>query len=193
MPSHDRIARVLHDHVAVIRDSFSPQSGVIVALAQRLTEGFQQGGKLFICGSGPLTAVADLTTYLFLYRLSIERPALPAVSLGNDATLLHALSRDGMGRQVYARQLRACATESDILLVFADIHPDPALAEALAAAQHLGMTTAAVVPAKFDFAGGDPPPYLFRLDSAAPGRIAEAAVVFGHLLCELVEAELFGT
>lgn len=191
MPKNERIARALHDHVALIRDAFAPQEGILLALARQLCEGFQRGGKLFVCGSGPMTVVADLTANLFLYRLGFERPALPVISLCHDATLLYSLSRDNLGRQVFARQLRPCAAEHDILLIFSDLQPDPALNEALLAAERIGMTTAAVVPAKIALAGEVPPQIFFRLDSASPGRTVEAAVVFAYLLCELVEAELF--
>ncbi len=53
------------------------------------------------------------------------------------------------------------------------------------------MTTAAVAPAKIALAGEVPPQIFFRLESSSPGRIVETAVVVAHLLCELVEAELF--
>lgn len=192
MSKNERIGRVLYDHVALIRDAFTPQEDVILALAQRLVEGFHQGGRLFVCAGGPLASVADLTANLFLYRLGFDRPALPAISLCHDATLLHALGRDGLARQVFSRQLRPIATENDLLLVFGDLLPDPALNDALATAQRLGMATAAVVPAKISLIGEEPPQFVFRLDSTSAGRLNEAAVVFGHLLCELVEADLFG-
>lgn len=191
MPKNERIARALQDHMALIRDAVVPQEAILMALAGRLCEAFQREGRLFVCGSGPMTVVADLTANLFLYRLGFERPALPVISLCHDSTLLFSLSRDGLSRQFFSRQLRPVATENDMLLVFSDLHPDPALNEALLTAERIGMTTAAVAPAKIALAGEVPPQIFFRLDSASPARIVEAAVVFAHILCELVEAELF--
>lgn len=191
MAKNERMARVLHDHMALIRDAFAPQEETIIAFARRLAEAFQQGGRLYVCGSGPMAAVSDLTANAFLYRLGFERPALPVFSLCHDATLLFSLSRDNLARQIFSRQLRPSANESDILLVLADLQPDPALSEALLAAERLGMTTAAIVPAKVALAGEEPPQFLFRIDSSTTGRIVEGGVVFAHLICELVEAELF--
>lgn len=191
MPKNERIARSLQDHMALLRDAVVPQEAILTALAGRLCEAFQRDGRLFVCGSGPMTMVADLAANLFLYRLGFERPALPVISLCHDASLLHSLSRDGQGRQVFSRQLRPLATENDILLLFADLHPDPALTEALLAAERIGMTTAAVAPAKIALSGEVPPQIFFRLESSSPARIVETSVVFAHLLCELVEAELF--
>lgn len=191
MPKNERITRILHEHVASIRDAFGPQGETIIALAAHLTETFHRGGRIFVCGSGMLTIAADLTANLFLYRLAFERPALPAISLCHDAKLLHALNRDGLGRQVFARQLRACAAEDDLLLVYADSQPDPALNEVVIAAERIGMTTAVFSPSRNDFGSEEPPQFVFHLERTAPGRIVEAAVVFAHLLCELVEADLF--
>jgi D-sedoheptulose 7-phosphate isomerase len=191
MPKNERLARALQDHLALIRDAVVPQEAILTALAGRLCEAFQREGRLFICASGPMTVVADLTANLFLYRLGFERPALPVISLCHDATLLYSLSRDGLARQIFSRQLRPIAAENDILLLFSDLHPDPALNEALHTAERIGMTTAAVAPAKIALAGEVPPQIFFRLESSNPGRIVETAVVFAHLLCELVEAELF--
>lgn len=191
MPKNERIARALQDHISLIRDAVVPQEAILLALAGRLCEAFQREGRLFVCGSGPMTVVADLTANLFLYRLGFERPALPVISLCHDSTLLFSLSRDGLSRQIFSRQLRPVATENDMLLVFSDLHPDPALNEALLTAERIGMTTAAVAPAKIALAGEVPPQIFFRLESASPARIVEAAVVFAHILCELVEAELF--
>lgn len=191
MPKNERIARVLQDHLVLIREAVVPQEAVLLALAQRLCEAFQREGRLFVCGSGPMAVVSDLTANLFLYRLGFERPALPVFSLCHDSTLLHSLSRDGLARQVFSRQIRPLATENDILLIFSDLHPDPALTDALIAAERIGMTTAAVAPAKIVLTGESPPQISLRLESSNPGRIVEAAVVIAQLLCELVEAELF--
>jgi len=192
MSKNERINRVLHDHVALIRDAFPSQEEILAALAERLCAGFHQGGRLFTCGSGPLTLVADLAATLFVYRMGFDRPALPAISLSRDQTLLHALSRDGQGRQIFARQLRPLATEADLLLIFADQQTDPALNEALAMAQRIGMTTAVLVPARNELIGEEPPSYVFRLETNSIGRLVEGATVFSHMLCELVEVELFG-
>lgn len=191
MPKNERIARAMQDHMSLLRDAIVPQEAILTTLAKRLCEAFQRDGRLFVCGSGPMTVVADLTANLFLYRLGFERPALPVLSLCHDTTLLYSLSRDGLARQIFSRQLRPVAGENDILLLFSDMHPDPALNEALLTAERIGMTTAAVAPAKIALTGEVPPQILFRLESSHPARIVETAIFFAHLLCELVEAELF--
>ena len=189
MPA-ERIARSVRE-LSELAEGFSGQSEEAAAFARRLVETFHQGGRLLLLGSGALGAVSDLVATRFLYRLSLERPLLPAFSLGHDATLASALGRDGQMNQFLARQLKGVAAGGDVVLAFNDGVRDEALLEALAAARQLDCLTALVAPDQED-AGGDPPDFLFRLKAGNPSRIAEGALFFGHLLCELVEGELFG-
>lgn len=191
MAKPDHIVSVLREQGTALQETFIVQAAPLAQLAERVAGVFQQGGRLLLCGSGALAPVADLAAHHFLHRLAIERPSLPALSLGHNPHLAAALARDGFTKHYLARQVRAMATEGDILLVLADLAPDPALSEALAAARQQGCLTVAVVPARTELAG-PPPELIFRLESEAPARVTELALTFCNLLCELVETELFG-
>lgn len=189
MPS-ERIARSIRE-ITQMMESFPAQGEELAAFASRLVEAFTQGGRLLLLGSGPLAAVANLVATRFLFRLSLERPPLPALSLCHDATLASALARDGQSPQYLVRQLGTMTSGGDIVLVFAEGGRDEAVQEALAAARQRDCLTAAVIPAREE-PGEWMADFLFRLECEAPARLAEGALFFGHLLCELVEGELFG-
>lgn len=191
MAKSDYIAAVLRDQETALRETFTRQSAPLQQLAVLVAGVFQHNGRLLLCGSGALAPIADLGAHNFLHRLALERPSLPAVALGHDPHLALALARDGQGRQYFAHQLRALATEGDVLLVLGDGQPDPAISDVLNAAAQLGCLTAVVLPAKVEWTG-PVPDQLFRLESDAPPRITELALTFVNLLCSLVEAELFG-
>lgn len=191
MSRQERIARSLREHGAALQESFLAQTAEVEICAERVTAVFHGGGRLLLGASPSLAPVAELTAQLFLHRLNFERPSLPAICLGRDATLAAALARDGQSKLLLARQLRACGGEADFFLGFGDLKPDPALSEAFSAARDLGCATALVLPARVNF-DGEQPDLAFRLETAAPARVAELALFFGLLLCDLVEAELFG-
>lgn len=191
MIKQERIAKALREQQAAMKETFTAQAPQLAGLAEKLASIFQQGGRLFVCGSGAQATVASHTALLFLHRLALDRPALPTIDLGTDAKLATALVRDGQGRQLLARQLRALAQESDLLLVFGDLRADPAIEEALTVARQLGCTTAVVVPTRSKLEI-DTPDLLVRLETDTPGRITELALFCSQLLCELVENELFG-
>lgn len=186
----DRISKALKE-ITVIHNGLLAQSDEILRLAERAVEVFHSGGRLLVIGGGSLGGVAALIANRFLYRLSLERPSLPALSLGLDAQLATALARDGGSRQYYSRQLQALSTGGDLLLVFSEAWPDEALQEVLQTARRLGCSAAAILPRKAEPV--DTPDFLFRLDTDSVARMTEGALLFGQLLCEMVEGELFGT
>ncbi len=185
-----RVARALQEH-ASLAASFSSQAEVLGGCAQELAALFHRGGRLLTLGSGPCGAIASLTANLFLHRLALERPLLPAVSLCHDAVLATALARDRLGHDYFARQLRSLACSGDLLLVFAGPHQEEALAQALAAAREIGCVIAVVVQGAGE-ALAEPPDFLFRLATDSVPRALEGCLLFSHLLVELVEGELFG-
>lgn len=191
MPKQDRIAQAVQEHHNIMRETFSSQGVLLTALAQRVVQTFHSGGRLFICGNGTLAALADITEQLFLHRMVLERPSLPAHSLCHDGKMAQLLARDDQAQHLFMRQLKTLAGEHDLLLVYADGSDDPAINEVCAGAVRLGLTTALVMPAKGACAA-EQPQMTFRFASDSPARLAEGVLLFAHLLCDLVEAELFG-
>lgn len=187
----ERITRIIQDHTAVIGETFSTQAAELASFSREVAKVFHRGGRLLVLGGGPLGAIADLLATLFLHRLSFERPLLPAISLGNDAVLATSLSRDGLGHEFFARQLRTLATAQDMLLVFAGPRREEAVEEALTVAGDLDCGTAVVLHGRGDTLQV-PPDFLFRLETDSVPRALECALLFSHLLVELVEGELFG-
>jgi D-sedoheptulose 7-phosphate isomerase len=187
----ERIARGLREHAAVIDQAFAGQAAALADFARQVVEVFHRGGRLLLIGNGPLGAVADLTAGLFLHRLILERPALPAFSLSHDGALASALALDGRGREYFARQLRAVATSGDVLLAMGCSQRDEALEEALALARQLGCRTAAIIQGKAELLE-ESCDTLFRFETESTSRAVEGALLLCHLLVELVEGELFG-
>jgi D-sedoheptulose 7-phosphate isomerase len=187
----DKIAKALQEHVTLLQEAFQRQANELAGFAKRVVDVFHQGGHLFVLGSGSLGAIANLVANLFLHRLSLERPSLPALSLCHDVTLATALARNRQERQFFAQQLKVMAGAGDVVLAFGDAYRDEALEEALDTARQIGCVTAALTQGKGEMAG-EPPDFLFHLETDSTPRAVEGVLFFGHLLCELAEEELFG-
>lgn len=188
----DRISKSLREHTAVLEETFLLQANELVEFSGRIVEVFNQGGRLLIFGSGSLGAIANLVANLFRHRLSFERPPLPALSLCHDITLATALAKEGQICAFFAQQIGLLAGEHDAVLALGDVAHNEAVMAGLAEARERGCVTAALLPDQKE-PSGDGPHYLFRLNTDSVGRAAEAALFFGHLLCELVEESLFGS
>lgn len=188
--AEDKITAAAASCTAVIQSLVERNGAELERFAGQVVAKFHQGHRLFLLGSGSLGALAAVVANTFLYRLSLDRPSLPAMALCHDAVLATSLANGGAVRQYFSRQLRAAAN-GDVVLAFAEGHHDEALAEGLAAARQLGCLTAVLASEAGDWFG-ETPDFFFALETDAPARLAEGALFFGHLLCELVERELFG-
>jgi D-sedoheptulose 7-phosphate isomerase len=187
----DKIARALQDQALILAESIPSQEAALQAFAERLLEGFHQGGRLLVFGSGPLSPLAAMIAQQFHYRLALERPLLPALALGHDASLASVLARDGRSADYFARQLRVLAQPGDIVLALTDAPRDEAVAQGLELARELGCTTALLQQRRGENLQ-EQTDFHFRIETDAPARGLEGVLFVGQLLCELVEAELFG-
>lgn len=160
-------------------------------LATRLVGTFTEGGGLLIAASGILQPIAQMTASHFTHKLGFDRPSLPAIALGADPTLAAALTRSNQQNLLLARHYRALQSENNLLLLLSDGSADPQLSELLRIAKDQQM--ALLTPHKNDdselMACTD---LKLLIETTSPARVLEIALFCGNLLCELVEAELFG-
>jgi D-sedoheptulose 7-phosphate isomerase len=190
--AQDKINAAVAQQVALLDPFLLSQRGVLNSLAEHLVATFHQGGRLFLVGSGPFGSIAGLIGQSFLHRQTLERPALPAIALTNDAGLATFLAADGQGGQLFSRQLRALACNQDTIMVLAGVHLSPADHEALGTARQLGCRTILVASEQVDLADLLPDISLSLPSDSLP-RLQESTLFIGNLLCTMVESELFGT
>ena len=190
--AQDKISTAVAQQVALLDPFLLTQRTVLGTLAEHLVSTFHQGGRLFLVGSGPFGSIAGLIGQSFLHRQALERPALPAIALTNDAGLATFLAGDEQGSQLFSRQLRALACNQDTVMVLAGIHLSPADREALETARQLGCRTILIASKQVDQAETMPDISL-SIPSASLPRLQESTLFIGNLLCTLVESALFGT
>ncbi len=189
--TEDKISAAVAQQIALLDPYLLTHKPLLDSLAAHLVHTFHHGGRLFLIGSGPFGAVAGLIGQTFLHRQTMERPALPAIALTNDAGLATFLASDEQGSQLFSRQLRALATDQDTALLLAGTSLSPADREALGMAQQLGCHTILIASEQADLENFLPDISL-PLPSDSLPRLLESALFIGNLLCALVEGELFG-
>jgi len=190
--TQDKISAAVKQQINMLDPFLLTQKPLLNSLAEHLVATFHQGGRLFLVGSGPFGAIAGIIGQSFLHRQTLERPALPAISLTNDAGLATFLASDEQGSQLFSRQLRALATSQDTVLVLAGINLSQADREALNTAKQLGCRTILVASEQAESADFLPDTSLALPSDSLP-RLLESTLFIGNLLCTLVEGELFGT
>jgi D-sedoheptulose 7-phosphate isomerase len=178
------------------KDAFAAESAdEILALASLLTETFRSGGKLLIFGNGGSAADAQHVAAEFVNRFLLNRPPLPAVALTTDTSVITAVGNDFSYDLIFVKQVQALGRPGDVALGISTSGTSPNVVKALAAAKEIGLKTAALT------GGLSIPPHgvvqfcdlLLNVPSSSTPRIQEAHLWIEHLLCELVEKELFGS
>ena len=190
--TQDKISAAVEQQINMLDPFLLTQKPLLNSLAEDLVATFHQGGRLFLVGSGPFGALAGIIGQSFLHRQTLERPALPAISLTNDAGLATFLASDEQGCQLFSRQLRALATNQDTILVLAGTNLSQADREALNTAKQLGCRTILIASEQAEIADFLPNTSLALPSDSLP-RLLESTLFIGNLLCTLVEGELFGT
>lgn len=189
--TQNRISETVKQQMALLDPFLLTQEGVLNDLTHHLVTNFHHGGRLFLSGSGPFGSIASLLGQTFIHRQTIERPALPAIALTNDAGLATFLAADDQSNQIFSRQLRALATAQDTLLHMAGTDICPAGQEVLATAHQLGCRTV-LISSNHAETTTRAPDLSLQIPTTSLPRLLEGSLLIGNLLCSLVEGELFG-
>lgn len=167
----------------------SDMAGAAALLAACLSD----GGKILLCGNGGSAAdcqhiAAELVSVL---RKDFVRPALAAIALTTDTSLLTASANDFGFEGIFARQVEALGRRGDVLIGISTSGNSPNVLRAVSRARELGLHTIGFTGAT----GGalaDLVDMVIRVPSDNVQHIQEAHTAIGHILCELAERTLFG-
>ncbi len=188
---HGNIISQLRAHcqvMAAVERELTPRIAETVAL---LAETFRGGNKLLIMGNGGSAADAQHLAAEIVGRFKMERRALPAIALTTDSSILTALGNDYGFDAVFTRQIEALALPGDLVLGISTSGSSPNVAAALKLARSLGCRTVGLLGRD----GGTIAP-LVELSLIVPSRetprIQEGHITIIHILCDLLEQELFG-
>lgn len=176
---------------ALLDDSRRLLRGAILDAADAVVGCVARGGKVLVCGNGGSAAQAQHLVGELVGRFKREgRPALPAIALCADSTVLTCWSNDVGFDEVFARQVEALGRPGDLLIGLSTSGRSPNVVRAFEAAAHRGMQTLAVLGRD----GGDlrsMADVCLVVPSADTQRIQEVHLLLIHVLCELAEEMLF--
>jgi len=188
----DRMRTHIQESVEVARQLVESCGDDTLRAADALTETFRAGGKLLLCGNGGSAADCQHMATELVSRLTIdfERPGLPAIALPADSSYLTAYANDCGYDGVFARQVQALGKPGDILIGISTSGGSANVVRAMRAARQVGIRTIALI------GGGGILQELADIAIAVPSTftqyIQEAHLVIEHILCDIVERQLFG-
>ncbi len=164
----------------------------ILRAIELLVSAFKNGKKLLLVGNGGSAADCQHIATELMIRLShrIKRPALPAIALTTDTSNLTAGGNDIGYENVFARNVEGLGNEGDVLWAISTSGNSPNIIKAIEMARSKKM----YVLGLSGLAGGKMNnlcDVLIKVPSENTQRIQEGHLTVEHIICELVELELY--
>lgn len=189
--SAGRIRESLGGLAALAGRVASEQAEEIAAIADRYETTLRGGGTLFFAGNGGSAADAQHLATEYVVRYQTSRPAMRAIALTTDTSLLTACANDLGFDEVFSRQVEALADAGDLLVLHSTSGESPNVIRAAQAARARGVTVVA-----FLGKGGGQLKALADASLVIPtddtAHIQELHLAIEHVICDLVENRLKG-
>lgn len=182
-----KLIRSHFEQGATLRKQVSDQlTESILQAALVLSDCVENGGKLLLCGNGGSAADAQHFAAEFVGRLLRNRPALPAIALTTDTSILTAIANDFSIEHVFKRQVEALGQPNDALVSISTSGNSKNVINAVKAARDKKMHTIALLGKT----GGELDAlndYSIVVPSDNPQLIQEIHITIIHIWCELIE------
>ncbi len=164
---------------------------VIVNVAKACVDVYRNGKKTILAGNGGSAADAQHIAAELVGRYGFDRPSIPSLALTTDTSNLTAIGNDYGYDKVFSRQLEGMAQEGDLFIGISTSGNSQNIINAFESARHRGVTTVALV-GRDGGKMGAMADYAIIVPSNATPRIQESHILIGHILCDIIEKELFG-
>jgi len=176
---------------AAVTEAMARHGAEIARAATVITQSFQRGGKLLLCGNGGSAADCQHLAAEFVGRLTkdVTRPGLPAIALTTDTSYLTAFANDFGFDGVFARQIEALAAAGDVLLAISTSGSSRNVLAGVDAAKRKGLAVVALLGDEGALANAAD--VAIRVPSNDTQLIQQVHLAVEHLICHLVERALY--
>jgi D-sedoheptulose 7-phosphate isomerase len=164
---------------------------VIEKVAKEIINAFKNQKKVLLCGNGGSAADAQHIAAELSGKFYLDREPLFAEALHCNTSFLTAVANDYSFEDVFARAVKAMGKKGDILIGISTSGNSENVIRAIKVANKIGMITVGLT-GKTGGKMKDICHYLIRVPSTDTPRIQEAHILIGHIICEIVEKEIFG-
>ena len=163
----------------------------IATVVDVVTDTFKNGNAVYFAGNGGSAADAQHLAAEFSGRFYKDRKALPSDALHCNSSYLTAVANDYSYDVIYSRLLEGLAKKGDVLVGISTSGNSGNIVKAFEMAASMGVITVGFTGAN----GGklkNTANYLINVPSNTTPRIQESHILVGHIICELVEENIFG-
>ena len=185
----------IRNQILGIADNFkalAAMAGEIEQVARVCADTLKAGNKIMFCGNGGSAADSQHLAAELVGRYKLNRPAMNALALTVDTSILTAVGNDYGYETVFSRQLQGLGRSGDLLVGLSTSGNSQNIVLAMELARRMGVRTVALTGQ----GGGEMKTvadFCIAVPSDATNNIQEMHIAVGHLVCELVEQEMYGS
>lgn len=184
------VSKLIDDSVTLNR-ALNDDIDVIVQIATEITNAFVRGNKVYLFGNGGSAADAEHIAGELAGRFHMDRDPLPAVALSANTAAITAIANDFGYEEIFARQLRGLLNKGDVVIGISTSGTSPNIITAIQEARRRGAITVALTGSRGKLR--QMAHHVLSVPSTDTPRIQECHIVAGHIICHLVERNLYGT
>lgn len=189
-----RIHKQFEDSAQVKLQSKNVLTQPIAQTSQAMADCLQQDGKILCCGNGGSAADSQHFAAELINRFEMERPALAAIALTTDSSVLTSIANDYDYNQIFSKQVRGLGRKGDVLLAISTSGNSVNVVAAIEAAHERNMRVVALTGRD----GGKMGAMLKQGDihicvpAQVTARIQEVHLLALHCICDGIDQLLFG-
>ncbi|MBK1972275.1 D-sedoheptulose 7-phosphate isomerase [Campylobacter sp. TTU_617] len=164
---------------------------LIKKVALEIIKAYKNGNKTLLAGNGGSAADAQHIAGELVSRFYFDRPGLASIALTTDTSILTAIGNDYGYEKVFSRQLEAQGLKGDIFIGISTSGNSVNILKALEICKEKGIISVGLT-GKSGGKMNDLCDYCIKVPSNYTPRIQESHILIAHILCAIVEEELFG-
>ena len=186
----EKIKSIFKESIKVKEKVCENHLETIIKIVRLIIQCLEDGGKVILCGNGGSAADSQHIASELIGRFKMDRSPLPAIALSTNTSILTSLGNDYSYEVIFSRQVQALAKKGDILIAISTSGRSGNVVEAVKTAKNIGLKTIALTGKDGGKLGKIADVSLVVPSQETP-RIQESHITVAHIICELVEEQLF--
>ena len=184
------ILSILNEHMTVM-EGIKELSSIISDIANEIIKTYQNRKKVILFGNGGSAADAQHIAAEFVGKFYKDRESLPSLAFHTNTSVVTAMANDFGYEHIFERQVSSFVDVGDVVIGLSTSGNSPNVIKGLEKANEKGAITVGVTGAKQSQIEKIVD-YCLKIPSTDTPRIQEGHITVGHIICYLVEKELFG-
>ncbi|EAH8592395.1 SIS domain-containing protein [Campylobacter jejuni] len=164
---------------------------LIKNVSLEVIKAYKNGNKTLLAGNGGSAADAQHIAGEFVSRFYFDRPGIASIALTTDTSILTAIGNDYGYENLFARQVQAQGVKGDVFIGISTSGNSKNILKALELCKQKEIISIGLSGASGG-AMNELCDYCIKVPSTCTPRIQEAHILIGHIICAIIEEELFG-